>query len=323
MWALGHKLAHYLLVLMLVLAVSFALPRLAPGDPVTYLIGAQEAAALSQQERDRVAAQFGLDKSLPEQFADYVTGVVSGDLGNSVRYGAPVGEVLLDRLPWTLLLVGGAGVLAGALAVWAALAGARRPGARDTDILVGVLAVNSMPPFFVGMLLLAVVSAELDLLPAYGASAVEGGPFRIDVLERLVLPLTTLTLTTTAIIYLIARSALLSELAQNYVRFARAKGVRKERILHRHVLRNALLPILTILLVSFGDLLGGAVVVETVFSYPGLGTAIYEAVLARDFPLLQGALLLVALGVVAANAIADALYVVIDPRLQLGPEAAT
>lgn len=317
---LGRKLAQYGLVLALVLVVSFALPRLAPGDPVTYLLGPEEAAALSPQERSRVAGQFGLDAPLPVQFADYVGGVLSGDMGTSVRYGAPVAEVLLDRLPWTVLLVGGAGILAGALALWAAIAGAQRPGARDTDILGGVLLLSAIPPFFLGMLLLAVVSAELGLLPAYGASTAEGGLLGLDVLERLLLPLATLTLTTTAIMYLIARSSLLTELSQGYVRFARAKGVGERAILRSHVLRNALLPIVTVFMVSFGDVLGGAVVIETVFAYPGLGTAIYEGVLARDFPLLQGALLLVAVAVIATNALADALYATIDPRVRRAGE---
>lgn len=321
---LARKAAQYGLVLALVLVVSFALPRLAPGDPVIYLVGPEEAAALSDRERQETLAQFGLDAPLHEQFIAYAGGVLTGDLGNSVRYGAPVAEVLLYRLPWTLLLVGGAGLLAAALALWAALAGARRRDARDTDIVVGVLVLSSAPPFFVGMLLLALLSSELGLLPAYGASAADAGTVAgLDVAARLVMPLATLTLTTTAVVYLIARSSLLSELSQGYVRFARAKGVPEQQILHRHVLRNALLPIVTVFMVSFGDVLGGAVVIETVFSYPGLGTAIFEAVLARDFPLLQGALLLVAVGVVAANAAADALYQVIDPRVRHAAGAAT
>jgi peptide/nickel transport system permease protein len=314
----GRRFAQYGLLLGLLLVGSFALPRLAPGDPLTYLVGGNEAAAFSSEERERALAQFGLDAPLHEQFVDHVAGVASGDLGTSVRYGAAVSDVLLDRLPWTLLLVGLAGVLAAALALSTALAGARRRGAGtgDAHLLTGILLLSATPPFFLGMLILAIVSAELGLLPAYGASASGGDTPLVGVLERLVMPLATLTLTTTGVVYLIARSALHDELAQGYVRFARAKGVSEQRILRRHVLRNALLPIVTIFMVSLGDVLGGAVVVETVFSYPGLGTAIYEAVLARDYPLLQGALLLVAVVVVAANAVADGLYTLIDPRVR-------
>lgn len=321
---LGRKVGQYGLLLGLILLISFALPRVAPGDPLTYLIGPNEADALSSEERGRALAQYGLDAPLPEQFFDYVGGVVSGDLGSSVRYGSSVTEVLLDRLPWTLLLVGVAGLLAAALALSAALAGARRrrAGARDTDLLAGILLLSATPQFFLGMLLLAILSAKLGLLPAYGASAVAEGAGPIEVLKRLAMPLATLTLTTTAVVYLIARSSLFDELSHGYVRFARAKGVPEQRILRTHVLRNALLPIVTIVLVSFGDVLGGAVVVETVFAYPGLGTAIYQGVLARDYPLLQGALLAVALVVVAANALADALYVLIDPRVRRAGEVA-
>ena len=158
-------------------------------------------------------------------------------------------------------------------------------------------------------------------MPAFGATGVEGGVLGLDVAARLALPLATLTLATTASVFLIARSSLLSELSAGYVRFARAKGVPEPRIVRRHVLRNALLPIVTVLLANLGMVLGGAVVIETVFSYPGLGSAIYEAVLARDFPLLQGALLLAGAGVVAANAMADALYAAIDPRVRHGEVA--
>lgn len=310
----GHKLVQYALVVLLIVVVNFALPRLAPGDPVTYLVGPQEAAALTAAEHERVVAEYGLDGSVLEQFGRYLGGLATGDLGTSVRYGEPVADVLIERLPWTLLLTGSAGLLAAAIAVLAAISSARRGDSGDAAILAGVLLVNSMPGFWLGMVLLAIFSSELGLLPGYGATAVEGGP--LDVLARLALPLATLTLTTTAAIFLIARSALLAELSQGYVRFARAKGVPEERILRGHVLRNALLPIVTVFLVSIGDVLGGAVVIETVFGYPGLGTAIFDAVLARDFPLLQGALLLVGLGIVAANALADALYALIDPRVR-------
>lgn len=310
-----RKLVQYATVVLAILAVNFALPRLAPGDPLIYRLG-EDARFFSPAELAPLRAQYGLDGSLLEQFGAYLTGIVTGDWGTSLTYGQPVTEVLLGRLPWTLLLVGTAGLLAGAIALWAALAGARRGERDDADILGSVLVVNSLPAFWLGMILLAIFSVELGLLPAFGATAVDGGI--LDVLARLVLPLTTLTLVTTAGVYLIARSALRAELSAGYVRFARAKGVPERRILTHHVLRNASLPIVTVFLAGLGDVLGGAVVVETVFSYPGVGSAIYEGVLARDFPMLQGALLLVGLGVVAANALADVLYAVIDPRVRAG-----
>lgn len=315
---LAGKAGQYGLVLLLIVLVNFALPRLAPGDPLAYVVGPQEASMLAPAEREQALARFDLDGSLPDQLWSYLSGVATLDLGSSLRFGAPVAQVLSERLPWTLLLVGGATVLSGTIAVAAALASARRGGRGDADILAGVLTLESMPPFWLGMILLAVFSVELDLLPAFGATAVEGGVLGLDVAEHLVLPLTTLTLATTASVFLIARSSLLSELSAGYVRFARAKGVPEPRIMRRHVLRNALLPIVTVLLANLGMVLGGAVVIETVFSYPGLGSAIYEAVLARDYPLLQGTLLLAGAGVVAANAVADALYVAIDPRVRHG-----
>ena len=312
MAALVPRVGQYALVLWIALTLNFALPRLAPGDPLRYVVG-DEANVLSSAQRSRLLAEFGLDRPVLEQYGSYVADLFRGDLGVSVRFGRPVGEVLADRLPWTVLLVLPAVVLSslagtalGALAAW------RRGHAPDVGLLVGMLVLDSLPGFWVGMLLIAVFAVQLGWLPAFGA----------EVGRRLVLPVATITLATLGGTCLLARAAMLTTLGEDYVRMAEAKGLREREVLLRHALRNALLPVYTNVALRLGALASGAVVVETVFSYPGLGRLIYESVLARDYPLLQGAFLLISVGVIAANLAADLTYPLLDPRARrLGAEA--
>ncbi len=194
---------------------------------------------------------------------------------------------------------------------------------RDIGVLSGVMFVDALPPFFIGMLLLLVFSVELGWLPTFGAqptTAAGGVALLVEVAKRLVLPLVTLTLASIGPIYLIARSALLAELREDYVLMAEAKGLSAARV-RRHAERNALLPVSTVVLIGLGNLVGGAAVVETIFSYPGLGRLIYESVLARDYPVLQGAFLLLAVGVILANFLNDLLYPLLDPRVRRPAEA--
>ncbi|MGH4018546.1 MAG: ABC transporter permease [Pseudonocardiaceae bacterium] len=314
---------QYALVLVVATTVNFLLPHLAPGDPITYRYGG-ETAGLTPQQLAEVRSSYGLDEPLFEQYAAFWAGLVRGDLGVSVDYNRPVLDVLTERLPWTLALVGiatllafAAGTLLGTLAAW------RRGTRRDAGLVVGVLAVDSMPGFWIGMLLIAVFSVELGLFPSYGAAAItaEGAAGWLEVAQRLVLPVATLTLATLGSIFLLARASMTSVLDEGFIRLARAAGIVERRIAVRHALRTALLPVYTNLTLAVGALVSGSVVVETVFAYPGVGRLIYEAVLARDYPLLQGAFLLVTVGVVAANLIADATYPLLDPRVRARPAA--
>lgn len=321
---LVRTLGQYGLVLAAAVVLNFSLPRLAPGDPIDFLLPPEQAGVLTPAQRQQVLAQFGLDQPVPVQFRQYVAGLVRGDLLYSVRYGRPVRDLLAERLPWTLLLVGGSILLSGALGTLAGFHSAWRRGtSRDTATLSFVMLLESTPAFFIGMLLILVFSVQLGLLPIFGALPVvpTGGPALAgEVLKRLAMPLLTLSLSTVGAVYLVARSALVSELREDYVLMAEAKGL-DERAVRRHAQRNALLPLVTIILVNVGTLVGGATTVETVFSYPGLGRLIYESVIARDYPVLQGAFFLLAVLVMLANLLADLLYPLLDPRVGRPTEA--
>ncbi len=313
------SLLQYGLALFAAVVLNFALPRIAPGNPIDFLVPPELAGTLTPEQRQQVLSQFGLDQPVPIQFERYVTGLARGDLSYSVRYGRPVSEVLGERLPWTLLLVGSSVVLSGLIGTLAGFWSAWRRGRRgDVAALSAIMLIDSMPTFFVGMLLLLVFSVTLGWLPIYGALPgvrVSGGDLVIEIARRLALPLVTLTLAGVGSVYLVARSALVSELREDYVQMAVAKGL-SERGVRRHAQRNALLPVLTVVLINMGALVGGATVVETVFSYPGLGRLIYESVISRDYPTLQGAFLLLSVSVIFANLLADLAYTLLDPRVR-------
>lgn len=315
----ARTFAQYALVLFAAICLNFALPRLAPGDAVDYLFPPEQTGAITPEQRIQVLAEFGLDEPLPTQFGRYLAGLARGDLLLSVRYGRPVVDLLAERIGWTLLLVGSAVVLASLIGTVLGFRSAwKRGSASDAPELSGVMFLDALPPFFVGLLLLLVFSVQLGWLPTFGAQpsvSETGVELVLEVGKRLILPLVTLTATSIGPIYLVARSALLSELREDYVLMAEAKGLTARQV-RRHAQRNALLPVSTIVLIGLGTLAGGAVVVETVFSYPGLGRLIYESVLARDYPVMQGAFLLLAVGVIAANFLSDLLYPVLDPRVR-------
>ncbi len=315
------RVAQYALVLLIAVSLNFAIPRLAPGNPIDYLVPSEQVSTITPEQRERILAQFGLEKPLAEQYGRYLVGITQGDLGYSVQQGRPVVDMLLERLPWTLILVGGAIALASVVGGGAGfLSAARRGGRTEVGGLAFFMILDSMPPFWIGMLLLVVFSGYLKLLPVFGALPLtdEAGGFGLtfEVAERLVLPLLTLTLVRAGWLFLVARSSLAGELSEDYIVMAEAKGLSRRRVVLGHGVRNALLPLVTAVAVEAGTVVGGATVVETVFSYPGLGRLIYESVLSRDYPVLQGAFLLLAVGVIVANLLADLLYPLIDPRVR-------
>jgi len=314
-----RTIAQYGAVLFAAIVLNFALPRLAPGDAIDYLLPPEQAGALTPEQRTQILHRFGLDQPETVQFGRYLAGIARGDLLVSVRFGRPVTSLLWERIGWTLLLVGGALALSTVLGAALGFRSAWRRGtSADTGTLGGVMFLDALPPFFVGTLLLLAFSVNLGWFPSYGAvsgRSASGLGLIGEVLLRSALPIATLTVAGLGPMYLVARSALVSELQEDYVLMAEAKGLSDRQVRH-HAARNALLPVSTVALVGLGSLVGGAAVVETVFSYPGLGRLIYESVLARDYPVLQGAFLLLIVTVVLANVLNDLAYPLLDPRVR-------
>ncbi|MFC5701240.1 ABC transporter permease [Cohnella faecalis] len=317
---IGRKACQYALVLFIALTINFSLPRLAPGDPLSYLFGT-EVNSLSEEQRDQVNSELGLDRSILSQYADFLAGAFTLELGSSTKFGKPVTEVLADSLPWSLLIIGPAlllspfaGILFGAYAAW------HRAKRRDIVLLVLMLTMEAMPVFWAGMLLIAIFSVQLGWLPSYGAvPLIHPGntlDYGLEVLRRMVLPVITITFSSIGTYFLMTRFSMLDTLGQDYMTMAEAKGVRPRRLLYGHALRNALLPVYTHFTMSLGILLGGAVIVETVFSYPGIGRLLYESVIARDYPMMQGVFLMITVGVIIANLLADLTYPLVDPRVR-------
>lgn len=318
-WYAG-RVGQYALVLLAALTLNFFLPRAMPGSPLRFLAG-EEVGMLAPAQLDEIRARYGLDRSLPAQYATYLGNVVRGEWGFSYQLGKPVSAAIAERLPWTLLLVGSSlvvatlfGVVVGAVAAW------RRGKGFDTATLTGAIVVDSLPTFWLGMLFIAVFAVELRWLPIFGAvtpwGPKSGWPYVADVLRHLVLPATTLTLASLSGTFLVMRYAMLDALGQDYVRTARSKGMSERRVLLKHAARNALLPVSTVVFLNLGFLVGGATVIETVFSYPGIGTLLYQAVLNRDYPVLQGAFLMLTVSVILANVLSDAVYPLLDPRVR-------
>ncbi len=312
-------MTQYGLVLAVTITLNFLLPRLMPGGPLANLAG-EEVGTLTAQERQRVLSEAGLDKPMPEQYAIYLGNLARGELGYSYQRQRPVVDVLGERLPWTLLLTGVALVVATILGVvFGAVAGWRRGRRSDLAALATFIFLESLPGFWLGMILVAIFAVQLRLFPTFGARDLYGGleglAYWADIGRHLVLPAATLVLVTVSATFLTMRASMLSVLGEDYITVARAKGLAEGQILFRHAVRNALLPVATIFLLNLGQTVAGATVIETVFSYPGVGRLMYEAVLARDYPTLQGGFLVITVSIVVANMLADLAYPLLDPRV--------
>lgn len=311
---------QYAVTLLTALAINFFLPRLAPGDPLNAVLGADVVETMSAEEIAQVMAELGINDPLPVQFWHYLTGLFQQDFGNSILLGMPVWDALMQRLPWTLLLMGCAlvvsallGTVLGVLSAW------KRGELTDIATMGGVLFLGSLPPFWLAMMLIILFSTTLGWLPSFGAyrigTAPWSGPWLIGVGERLILPVLSLALVQAASTLLIARSSMMMALDQDYIMFARARGVSERGIFFRHAFRNALMPLYTHVMMGLGTLVGGALVIETVFSYPGLGSLVVMGVNSRDYPLLQGLFVIATLSIIAINLITDIFYPLIDPRV--------
>ncbi len=300
------------MLLAVVVAATFVLIAAAPGDTATVLAGQSGA---GPEYLTEIRARLDLDRPLPYQIASYLRGVAQGDLGFSVARGQPVSDAILARLGASALLAGAALALAALLGVLLGVVAAAQRG-RVADVAISVLSLvgYSVPIFWLGQLLVALFAVRLHWLPAGGMRSAESESGVLDVVHHLVLPAGSLALLLIALVVRVTRAAMIDELAQDYATVARAKGLPERSILFKHALRNALRPVVTVLTGYLGLVLTGAVLVETVFVWPGLGRLLYDSVLARDTPMLTGILIFSASLVVLANLLADILYRILDPR---------
>ena len=298
-------------VLLVVAVLVFLMLRLVPGDPAVVLAGDTASPELIQQIRERM----GLEKPIVVQFGIWLADVLRGDFGESYFFRTKVSTLILQRLEPTLALGGAALLLAVVVAVPLGVLAAFRQGSWiDRGVMGLSVAGFSVPVFVLGYLLVWVFSVELEWLPVQGyARIAEGvGPF----LERLILPAVTLAIVYIALVARITRTSVLEVLGEDYIRTARAKGLTDGEVLARHALRNAAVPILTIIGIGLSVLIGGAVVTESVFAIPGLGRLTVEAVLSRDFPVVQALILLFSTGYVLVNLLIDIGYAFLDPRIR-------
>lgn len=315
------RAAKMVAVVLAIVVLNFALIHAAPGDPASVIAG--QSGAADPQFLAQLRKQFGLDRPLPEQLWIYLRGVLTLDLGISHRQQRTVVSLLAERLPATLLLTGTAFLFALAAGVTLGALAARRVGTwADSVITVVSLLFYATPIFWVGLMLILVFSVGLGWLPSFGMGSVgvtlHGWARVVDVAPYLVLPALTLGLFYMAVYARLTRAAMLEVASQDFVRTARAKGATEGRIVRRHILRNALLPVVTLAGVQAGQLIGGSILVESVFAWPGIGRLAFEALLARDYQVLLGVFLCTSVLVVLFNAATDALYAVIDPRMAPG-----
>ncbi|MFN2398218.1 MAG: ABC transporter permease [Gemmatimonadaceae bacterium] len=301
-----------------IMLVSFMLIHVAPGDPVVVLAGEHGDAAYYASMRQR----FGLDEPLPQQLATYFVRIATGDLGFSYVSGRSATSVIMERVPATLLLTGTALLLAVIVAIPLGAAAARRPhGARDIGISGLAISLYSAPVFWIGQITILLVALELGILPVQGmttaGSDAAGASHALDVARHLTLPALVLASQELAVLARLTRSSLLDELSRDHIRTARAKGVRERTVMLRHAFPRALLPAITVIGVRAGHLVAGAVIVEVVFGWPGMGRLLLASLQTRDAPVLLGLFIVISFAVVLVNLMTDLVYAAIDPRVRL------
>lgn len=316
---IGRRVLYGAILLVAVLVLNFLLIRLAPGDAADYIAG--QAGATTAEAMERLRADYGLDQPVHVQLYRYLLNAVQGDFGTSFYSRQPVVEIVLARLPATIMLVLSALVLALTLGTIFGVVAARNPnGWRSHAVTFMSLIGYSAPGFWVGIVLLIVFSYLVPLFPPFGMRTVpplEGALFRAgDVALHLVLPAVTLAIFFMAQFSRLARASMLDVLGSDYVRTARAKGLSERVVVYKHALKNAALPLVTMTGYHFGNLFAGAVLIETVFSWPGMGLLAYDSVLRRDHPVLLAILVFAAGTVIVANLLTDFIYRLMDPRIR-------
>jgi ABC-type dipeptide/oligopeptide/nickel transport system permease component len=301
---LSRRILEALLALLFTSILVFSMIHVIPGDPALLVAGLEAGPEVVE----KVRRDLGLDRPLPAQYGSFLLNAAQGDLGISIRTGLPVLREILDRFPYTLVIALGAIGLATAMGIGSGiLAAMRHNRAGDALLMVAALLAVSTPSYWLGLMLMLVFSLSLGILPSIG----------IATPAHYVLPILTLGAQSGGIISRMTRSAMLDVASQDFVRAARARGERERSVVLRHALKNALIPVLSVVGLRFGNLIAGTVLVESVFAIPGVGRLLVDAVLWRDYPMIQGTMLFVAALFILVNAATDVLYAVVDPRIRV------
>lgn len=317
------KVSEYLMTLLVIITLNFFIPRLMPGDPFTFLSSdeGQVTVTYSEEQIAKYKAYYGLDKPILVQYTRYILNLLRGNIGYSIYYNGHVSTIIGKRIGWTISIVIAAivissltGIVLGSVSAW------NRNGVLDKGLYTLMMTLSEIPAFLIGIGFLFILAAKLGWFPLAGGmkSFANYSSFAdriMDILHHAFLPVLTLSVVRLGEFYLLARNSMISVLTKDYMRTARAKGLGKMRIIFRHGLKNAMLPIVTRVFLSLGALFGGAILVENVFHYPGVGRLMREGVMVRDYVLVQGIFLLVAITVLTMNLIADIIYRRLDPRV--------
>jgi peptide/nickel transport system permease protein len=311
---IGSRVLQMVPVILGVTIVTFILAQVIPGNPADALLGP----TATQEARDQLYVELGLDRPLVVQYLIYLSNLLHGDLGRSFTFAQPVAVVLADRMFNTAILtvwaVIGATLIGIAAGTWAAM----RPGSlHDGGLSAVVQFLNSMPPFWLGLVLIMIFGLHLRLLPVAGMYSIAGDQGGVDLALHMILPVVTMLAASLAIIARMTRSSLLEVINSDYIRTARSRGIGEARIVLLHALPNAMPPVITVIGLQMGYLLAGGVLTETVFAWPGIGLAMYQAISGRDLPLIQGGVLTLALGFVVINFAVDVLYAYFNPKIRL------
>jgi peptide/nickel transport system permease protein len=315
------SIINYILALAAIFALNFILPRMMPGDPLHAIYGDEALVAMTPQLEAELIRKFSLDQPWPSQLLAYVCGLLQGDLGYSYYYRDHVASVIFGALPWTLLLTGMALLMATFFGIALGMeSGYRRGKLLDRGLIAGLVFMSGFPDFFVGIVLLLIFGVSLGLAPLSGATTPYSGDtglaYLLDVLHHLALPLASLVLVQLGAVYLLTRNTMVTVLKERFVLTARAKGCSEASVRYRHAGRNSLLPVVTATGMRLSQAITGALFIEIIFSYPGVGSLLNTALDTRDYPLIQGILLLVSVVVLTANLSVDLLYQKLDPRVR-------
>ncbi len=301
-----------------IITITFLLIHLAPGDPVSIMVGGFE---FSPEYLEMMREQLGLNKPIYEQLFLYLAKVFQGDLGYSYRYNQPVISLIAERVPATLLLMGTAYIISIIIGIVLGVSSSRKPySLLDNIITTGSLMGYSIPLFWLAQMLLVALALYLGLFPVGGMMSVTvkyiGLGHVLDILHHLILPAAALAVFNLALYTRLTRASMLEVLEKDFIVTAKCKGVDERTVVYRHALRNALLPVITVIGMQFGAMLGGAILTETIFGWPGLGRLMYEALYTRDYPVMMGMFIVASISVIVANLMTDLVYAMVDPRIR-------